>query len=199
MEQTQATGDALAERCAQAEQRAADLEAELEAARARIAELEAAAAAPISIFDGAGDEGPAGQGLARDGSDPRVLPMALAATSVVACLVALLALVNGNFFTTLGFTMVVAAVALAIAAAKTRVPRIDVHVTRGVVYIDKGDSSYRFDLRNAGTRVDMVRQPGDPSWAVHFHRKGMDDFVVDSTMVDAHEFARQLREHRPDL
>lgn len=199
MEQTQATGDALEERCAQAEREVAELQAELEAARARIAELESAAAEPVSIFDGFADPGPAGLGLARDGSDPRVLSMILAATSVLAGLVALLALVNGNLFTTFGFAMIAATVGLAIAAAKTRVPDIDVRVTRGVVSIDKGESSYRFDLRNAGTRVDMVCQPGDPSWAVHFHRKGMDDFVVDSTMVDAHEFARELREYRPDL
>ena len=39
----------------------------------------------------------------------------------------------------------------------------------------------------------MVGQPGDNYWQVQFHRKGMDDFVVDADMVNAEEFVRQLR------
>ncbi len=201
MEQAQAERDALAERCARAEEQVAELQAQLAEANARIAELEAAAAdaAPISIFDGASDTGPGEAGLARDGSDPRVLPMILAATSVVAGMVALLALVNGNLFTTFGFAMIATAVVLAFAAAKTRVSATQVTVTRGVVHVEKGETSYRFDVRNPGTRVDMVGQPGDPNWTVYFHRKGMDDFVVDASMVDPHEFVRQVREYRPEL
>ncbi len=45
----------------------------------------------------------------------------------------------------------------------------------------------------------MVGKPGDSYWQVQFHRKGMDDFVVDSRMVDPQEFVRQLRQYRPDL
>ncbi|KAA1427503.1 hypothetical protein [Nocardioides antri] len=199
MEQAQAARDALAERCARAEQQVTELEAALAQANARIAELEEAAAARISIFDGAGETGSADSGLSGDGSDPRVLSIILAATSVVAGMVALLALVNGNLFTPFGFAMILATLVLAYAATKTRVPSVEVSVTHGVVSIRKGETSYRFDVRNPGTQVDMVGQPGDSSWAVYFHRKGMDDFVVDASMVDAREFARQLREYRPEL
>jgi len=198
VEPTQAESDALAARCADAEQRVADLTAELAAAKERIAELEAAAEAPFSIFDGP-DRGPGGAGLSRDGSDPRVLSMILAATSVVAGMVALLALINGNLFTPFGFAMILTTLGLAYAASRTRVMGVDVSISHGVVYIEKGESSYRFDVRQESTLVDMVGQPGDAFWQLRFHRKGMDDFVVDADMVDPHEFVRKLREFRPGL
>lgn len=197
MESLQAERDALAARCADAEQQVSALTADLAAAHARIAELESAAAeSPISIFDGS-DSG--GHGLSGDGSDPRVLSIILAATSVVSGMVALLAFVNGNLSTTFGYAMVVTTVVLAWAALRTRVMGVDISVSNGVVHIKKGESSYRFDVRNEHTLIDMVGQPGDSYWQVQFHRKGMDDFVVDADMVDAEEFVRQLREYRPNL
>lgn len=199
VESLQTERDALAARCAEAEQQVADLTAELAAAHARIADLESGAEEQIPIFDGTGDAGAVGSGLARDGSDPRVLSLILAATAVVAGMVALLALVNGNLDSPFGFAMIVATLALAYAAARTRVPSVEVSVSRGVVYVVKGETSYRFDVRQEGTRVDMVGQPGDSYWQVQFHRKGMDDLVVDADMVDPHEFVRLLREHRPNL
>lgn len=196
MESLRAERDALQTRCAEAEQRVSALTVELAAANARITELEAAAASPISIFEG-GDGEP--RALARDGSDPRVLSVILAATAVVAGLVALLALINNNLDTTFGFAMVVTTLGLAYAAYRTRLRTSEVSLSNGVVYAKVGETSYRFDLRQSGTRLDMVGQPGDPSWQVYFHRKGMDDFVVDDRMVDPTEFVRQLREYRPDL
>jgi hypothetical protein len=189
--------DALAARCSDAEQQVTDLTAQLAAAHAQIADLEAAAAAePTSIFDGADTRS---AGLATDGSDPRVLSMILAATSVVAAMVALLALVNGNLSTTFGYAMVVTTVILAWAALRTRVMAAQVSMSNGVVYIEKGETSYRFDVKHQGTLIDMVGQPVDTYWQVRFHRKGTDDFVVDADMVDAEEFVRQLREYRPNL
>ena len=196
VESLQAERDALAARCAEAEEKVSELTEHLAAANARIAALEAAAESPISIFDG--DGGGTAQ-LSRDGSDPRVLSLILAATAVVAGAVALLALFNDNLDTTFGYAMVVATLALAYAAHRTRLRASEISVSNGVVYIKQGESSYRFDVRNPGTGVDMVGQPGDPSWQVFFHRRGMDDFVVDAHMVNAEEFVRQLREHRPDL
>ena len=196
MESLQAERDALAERCAAAEQQVADLTAELAAAHERIAELESVDESPISIFDA--DTG-AGPGLSRDGSDPRVLSMILAATAVVAGMVALLALLNDNLNTTFGFAMIITTLVLAYAAARTRVGGVEVDISTGVVYIKKGESSYRFDLRHDGTHLDMDGQPGDSYWQVRFHRKGMDDFVVDGGMVNAEEFVRRLREYRPEL
>jgi hypothetical protein len=196
IESLQAERDAMVARCAEAEPQVTDLTAQLAAANARIADLEAAAESPISIFEG--NDGGAGA-LARDGSDPRVLSLILAATAVVAGAVALLALVNDNLDTTFGYAMIVATLVLAYAAHRTRLRASEVTVSNGVVHIKKGETSYRFDVRNPGTGIDMVGQPGDPSWQVYFHRKGMDDFVVDARMVNAEEFVRLLREHRPDL
>lgn len=198
MESLQEERDALAVRCARAEQQVSELTVELAAANARISELEAAAAAPISIFDDSDSVAPS-DGLAQDGSDPRVLSLILAATAVVAGMVTLLALLNGNLATPFGFAMVLTTVGLAYAASRTRVQATEVSVSNGVVYIRQGETTYRFDARNAGTGIDMVGQPGDPSWQVYFHRKGLDDFVVDGRMVDAHEFVRKLREVRPQL
>jgi uncharacterized membrane protein len=189
--------DALAARCADAGQQVTDLTAQLAAAHAQIANLEAAAAEePMSIFDGAETRS---AGLVTDGSDPRVLSMILAATSVVAGMVALLALFNGNLSTTFGYAMVVTTVILAWAALRTRVMATQVSMSNGVVYIEKGETSYRFDVKHQGTLIDMVGQPGDNYWQVQFHRKGMDDYVIDADMVDAEEFVRQLREYRPNL
>lgn len=196
VESLQAERDALAARCAEAEQQVADLTAGLAAANARISELEEAAESPMSIFDGVE---PGTTGLSRDGSDPRVLSMILAATSVVAGMVALLALINGNLFTPFGVAMILTSLVLAYAASRTRVIGVEISISHGVVYIEKHESKYRFDLRHDGTLIDMVGQPGDSYWQVQFHRKGMDDFVVDAGMVDPQEFVRQLREYRPSL
>jgi hypothetical protein len=125
--------------------------------------------------------------------------MLLLATAVVAGLVALLALLNGNLDTPFGFTMVLVALGLAWASARTRVGGVQVSITNGVVYIEKGESSYRFDVRNEHTRLEMQGDPGDSYWQVMFYRKGMDPFVVDGDMVDPEEFVRQLREWRPGL
>lgn len=193
----QAERDALAERCAAAEQQVSDLTAQLAAANARIVDLEAAGSEqPMSIFDGSD---PVSTGLSKDGSDPRVLSLVLAATSVVAGMVALLAFINGNLSTTFGYAMVVTTVILAWGALRTRVMGARISMSNGVVYIEKGESRYRFDVKHEGTLIDMVGQPGDSFWQVQFHRRGMDDFVVDGDMVDAEEFVRQLREFRPNL
>ncbi|MEZ0579788.1 hypothetical protein [Nocardioides sp. MH1] len=201
MDSLEAERDALAARCAEAEQLLEEAMTELAAAQQRIVELEATVAAdePFSIFDSSGDDlRPAG-GFARDGSDPRVLSMLLAATAVVAGLVALLALLNGNLGTPFGFAMVLATLALAWAAARTRVQSVEVSVSNGVVYVEQGESKHRFDLRNEGTRLEMQGSPGDSYWQVSFQRRGLDPFVIDGDMVDAEEFVRQLREWRPDL
>ena len=196
MDSLQAERDALAERCAAAEQQVADLTAGLAAANERIAELESGEESPISIFDARTGAAP---GLSSDGSDPRVMSIILAATAVVAGMVALLALVNGNLGTPFGFAMIITTVVLAYAAARTRVGAIEIDIASGVVYIKKGETSYRFDLRHDNTHLDMDGQPGDTYWQVRFHRKGMDDFVVDGSMVNPEEFVRRLREHRPEL
>lgn len=185
--------DALARRCTAAEAKVASLTAELDAARDRIAALEAQEDGSLSLFDG---EPSAGDSLTGDGSDPRVLSLVLGATAVVAGMVALLAMLNGKLATPFGLSMVALTIGLFWGAARTRVVPVEVSFSRGTVYIQQGESSYRFDLTRPETSVDMVGQPGDAGWAVHFGRRGLDPFVIDGSMVDAAEFTRQLREHR---
>ena len=188
----QAERDALARRCADVEGRLEVLAAELAEARARIAALEADSGS-LSFFDADTGTTPPDR-LTGDGSDPRVLSLVLGATAVVA----LLALLNGKLGTPFGLVMIALTVALAWGALRTRVVPVEVSFVRGMVYIQQGETSYRFDLRKPETSVDMVGQPGQAGWAVHFGRRGLDPFVLDATMVDPVEFTRRLRELRPD-
>ena len=76
---------------------------------------------------------------------------------------------------------------------------MEVHVARGIVYAEHGETSYRFDLRRPETQVEMVGRPGDAHWAVRFPRRHLEPFVIDGSMVNAEEFVEKLREFRPDL
>lgn len=195
--------DALVRRCAAAEAQVADLTADLAEAHARLAAYQAAQEAQdaadsgsLSFFDGSTTSG---DRLTGDGSDPRVLSMVLGSTAVVAGMVTLLTLLNGKLASPFGLIMIALTIGLAWGAANARVVPVEISVVRGMVYIQQGESSYRFDLRKPETAVDLVGRPGDANWTVHFGRRGLDPFVVDASMVDAVEFTRQLREHRPDL
>lgn len=192
----QAERDALARRCADAEAQVRELSGELAQARARIAAYEEADNASLSLFEGGTTSG---DPLTGDGSDPRVLSLVLGATAVVAGMVTLLTLLNGKLASPFGLVMVALTIGLAWGAARTRVVPVEVSVVRGMVYIQQGESSYRFDLRKPETSVEMVSQPGDAGWTIRFGRRGLDPFVVDASMVDGAEFTRQLREYRPDL
>lgn len=180
--------EALAERCARAETEVARLRAELQAT---------APPGGFEIFEDA--EHRSATRVVGDGSDPRVLSMILTATAVVTGMVAVLAFLNGNLLTPFGGVIVALTVALAWGASRARVPATDVSVDGGIVSIDRGRASHRFDIRRQTAGLEMDGQPGDPGWQVRFVRRGLDPFVVDDTMVDPHEFVRQLREWRPDL
>lgn len=186
--------DDLARRLAASQDEVARLTSALESSRAEAAAL--ASGGSLSLFDG----GPQpGDRLTGDGSDPRVLSMVLGATAVVAAMVALLTLVNGKLATPFGILIVAVAIGLGWAAARTRVVPVEVSVVRGVVYVEQGESTHRFDIRKPETQVEVVGRPGEPGWAVRFPRKALDPFVIDGSMVDADDFLRQLREHRPEL
>lgn len=190
--------DEMARRCVSAEKRA-------EAAEQRAAELDQEVARLRAEAESRPEQGemlffegePAT--AAGDGSDARVVSLVLGATAVVSAMVTLLALLNGNLFTTFGFVMIALTIALAIAATRAKVPSVDVHITNGVVYAERGGSSYRFDLKNDSTRVEMDGSPGDSYWQVRFLRRNMDPLVVDGDMVDPASFLAQLRQYRPAL
>jgi hypothetical protein len=56
-----------------------------------------------------------------------------------------------------------------------------------------------FDLTSSFTPIDVQGKPGRHGWRVIFHHADMTPFVVDSSMVDAHEFMRVLYYYRPSL
>ena len=146
-----------------------------------------------------GDPAPGSDRLTGDGSDPRILSLVLGATAVVAAMVALLALLNGKIATPFGVVMIALTIGLAWGAARTRVVPVEVSVVRGIVYVEQGETTYRFDLRKPSTQVEISGRPGESGWAVRFPRRNLDPFVVDGSMVDAADFTRQLREYRPEL
>jgi hypothetical protein len=185
--------DALEARAVEAEQRAEALAAELADARAELA----VDPTRLSLFDDLPDAEP--NPRAADGSDPAVLPIALGATALVAAMVALLAALDRGLASPVALVMLGLACLLAYLAFQSRVERFEVSVSRGMVYIDSSSNSYRFDLRQPTTEVEMTGQPGEPGWQVRFLRRHLDPFTVNSTMVDPVEFVRQLREWRPEL
>lgn len=189
--------DALSRQYADSEATVQRLTAELAEAKARIAALEARSSeGPLSLFEGGEDTG--GR-LAGDGSDPRVLSFVLGATAIVAGMATLLALFNGNLLSPFGIIALVLTVGLAWAAFSTKVEPVEVSVVRGLVYIKKGESTHRFDVRNASTQVEQVGTPGEAGWELRFARRGMDPFVITASMVDAPDFVAQLRQWRPEL
>ena len=185
--------DALEQRALEAEQRAEELAAELAEARAE----PAVDPGRLSLFDDLPDEQPSRR--AADGSDPAVLPIALGATALVAAMVALLAALNRGLGSPVALVMLGLAGLLAYLAWQSRVEHFEVSVSRGMVYIDSSSNSYRFDLRQPTTEVEMTGHPGQSGWQVRFLRRHLDPFAVDATMVDPVEFVRQLREWRPEL
>lgn len=193
----QAERDALARRCATAEEEVRRLSDELTSARAQIAAQVAAESetGSLSLFDGDA----ASDRLTGDGSDPRVLSLVLGATAVVAGMVTLLAMLNGKLGSIFGLTMLALTIGLAWGAARSRIIPIEIEVVRGVVYVKQGESTHRFDVKKPETQVLVVGRPGESDWAVHFPRRGLEPFVIDGSMVDPQSFLRELREHRPEL
>ncbi|TYL45576.1 hypothetical protein FXB39_17360 [Nocardioides sp. BGMRC 2183] len=191
------TRDQLTARCRAAEAEVARLQGEL--ADTRAAHAAGSEDMPTGVGILPGDDPPAADALVGDGSDPRVLSLILTATAVVTGMVGVLALINGNLLSGFGVVIVVLTIALAWGAVRTRVVPVEVSIVRGMVYIEQGDSSHRFDIRSSPESVSMVGRPGDAGWQIRFRRRGLDPFVVDASMVDPHPFVEQLREWRPEL
>ncbi|QYJ03915.1 hypothetical protein KUV85_16575 [Nocardioides panacisoli] len=189
--------DALARRAAAAERRIAELETELARARGELAQqADREQDDGLSLFEGGESTG---SPIAGDGSDPRALPLILGATAIVAAMVTLLAFLNGNLFTWFGIGMAAITAGLAYAAVATRVEPVSVHLARGIVHIEQGDTKYRFDLSHEATRVEQHGRPGDSDWRITFARRHTGPFSVDATMVDAAAFSAQVQQYRPSL
>lgn len=191
--------DDLRRRLHEAEQIAEDLAEELGQARARLSAGEQPASSQERRLPLFHDNTETPDGLIRsvDGSDRLVLPIALAATSLVVFLVALLSLANNGFLSLFSIGTLIAAGALARAAWATRIVPVEVWVDRGVVLIRRGDASLSFDLTSDSLKFEITGQPGDSDWRVRFYRRGMQPVDVDATMVDPDAFMAQLDRYRP--
>lgn len=137
--------------------------------------------------------------LAADGSDPGVIPVALGGMAIVSGMVAILIALNGRLLTPLGLFILAMTAVLAYVAWRTRVRRLDVTVSSGIVYIESAETTLRFDLSSEGTRVEVHGQPEDADWHVTFLRRSLDPFVATPAMVDPERFLDQLRSTRPEL
>ncbi len=175
-----------------AEQRLRERE---ERAEAEAAESGEAPQRSLSLFDS--PQLSSRPTLAADGSDPGVLPMALVGLAVVAGLATGLALLNGR--TTFGLVMLAATGLLGWAAQASWVSPVEVHVTRGIVYVEQGQDKHRFDLRSESTHLEVRGVAGDLDWQVRFARRGLDPVVVHAGHVDPHAFLAELRAYRPEL
>lgn len=188
--------DALARRCAAAEQRVKELTAQLDAAQRRIQQDEEAAAASLSLFEGGTATHQPASG---NGADARVIPVVLGATAVVSGMVVVLSFLNDNLFSIFGIAMVAVTAALAWGAAATRVEPVSVSIARGVVHVEKGDSKYRFDLSNEETKVEQLGRPEDADWQITFARRYTGPIHVDASMVDPVRFVAEVKQYRPSL
>lgn len=215
--------DSLRRRIREAEDIAERLAEELGQARARLASagMPDADASRLPLLDqtgltqprrseagegeGAGAAASAGRGglrsIARsaDGSDPILLPIALAGTAAAVFLVALLSLANNGFLSLFSLGALLASGLLARAAWRTRVVPVEVWVEEGVVQVRRGDQALAFDLTSETTRLEVSGDTDDTHWRVRFYRRALDPFDVDATMVDPEEFMAVLRRYRPGL
>ena len=62
----------------------------------------------------------------------------------------------------------------------------------------QGGRRFVFDLSGGYTPIQVVGSPGDRDWRVLFLRRNEDPFVVDSSMVDPHEFMDVLHHYLPE-
>ncbi len=184
--------DALEARAVEAEHMAEQLAEELAATRAQLAALEAEAA-PLTLFE---DDEALSPG---SGADHGLLAVALGGTAFVLFAVGVLSLVNNGLFSPFTLLMLGVAGVLGWTAWQVRPESTDVHVDDGVVRIERGGSTYRFDLRNEACRIDTFGQPGDSDWRAVFRRGRLEPFTVDAAMVDAPAFLAELRKYRPNL
>ena len=212
--------DSLRRRVREAEDIAERLAEELGQARARLAaagmpdadagrfpllDQTGLTSAPSSLAGdggGAASEGRGGpRSIARsaDGSDPILLPIALAGTAAAVFLVALLSLANNGFLNLFSLGALLASGLLARAAWRTRVVPVEVWVEEGIVQVRRGDQALAFDLTNETTRLEVSGDTDDTHWRVRFYRRALDPFDVDATMVDPEEFMALLRRYRPGL
>jgi hypothetical protein len=99
----------------------------------------------------------------------------------------------------IGIAVIVTFATLVIWAIRAGATVTRLTVRRGQLEIARQGGRMVFDLASTYTAIEVVGQPGRKNWKVLFHRRGMSPVLVDSTMVDAHDFMRVLRFFRPGI
>jgi hypothetical protein len=99
---------------------------------------------------------------------------------------------------TVGVAGTMLTLTLALWAIRAASPVARLSVRGGQLEVEQGGTRLVFDLSGSGyTPIRVEGAPGDRRWKVVFLRRSMDPFVIDSSMVDPHEFMDVLRRYRP--
>jgi hypothetical protein len=129
----------------------------------------------------------------------RVVGFLLFATAVVAVIQAAVAYADPTA-ATLGLAAVLAALTAGCWRAwASQGASTTVLLTGSRIEIVRHGSRHFFDLADTRAPVDVLGRPGDRTWRVLFHRRGLAPYVLDASMVDPAEFMRVLHAHRPEV
>ena len=71
--------------------------------------------------------------------------------------------------------------------------------TEGVLKVNAGDTSSRFDLTSPNTKIEQTGAPGQRNWRILILRRSMSPVSIDAKMVDPQKFLEALRQWRPEI
>jgi|SoiMethySBSTD1v2_1073268.scaffolds.fasta_scaffold281819_3 hypothetical protein len=133
---------------------------------------------------------------------PRTKAREVVGRLIVACLCGLAVAAYAAFLApdtlTVGLTAVLLVLTLALWAIRTTSPVTHLAVRSGQLVVTEAGGRQLFDLSGGFSPIEVVGTPGDRSWRVLFHRRGMDPFVVDASIVDPRSFMETLQRYRPE-
>lgn len=72
-------------------------------------------------------------------------------------------------------------------------------VDRGILRIQRGSSSFSFDLTNVQLDVEETAATGARGWSFVIHRRSLGPVVIDRSMVDPERFMTAVRRYRRDV
>jgi hypothetical protein len=99
---------------------------------------------------------------------------------------------------TIGVAATLGVLALVLWAVRASTAVAHLSVEAGQLEVVQGGGRFVFELAGSFTPIEVVGRPGDRGWKVLFLRRNMDPFVVDSSMVDPHEFMDVFRRYQPE-
>ncbi|MDN5744731.1 MAG: hypothetical protein L0H31_06370, partial [Nocardioidaceae bacterium] len=70
---------------------------------------------------------------------------------------------------------------------------------QGVLKVTLGESSSRFDLTKASTRIEQTGTAGHSDWRLTIPRRGLSAITIDPKMVDSTTFMEAVRQWKPEL